>query len=133
MNSEYQTPPIQTLLHRLKAASLTESSMYTCCCRRIKNTFWHCVSRSPSRLCACTMPLPLANYIYDLPAQLHSTVRLFADDTIAYLVIENLEDASLLPEGLHTLTCGKNNRGCNCSKLKVTSKRNPIQDKIQFA
>lgn len=42
-------------------------------------------------------------YVNDLPAQLNSAVRLFADDTIVYLVIENPEDASLLQEDLNTL------------------------------
>ena len=32
-------------------------------------------------------------YINDLPAKLHSSVRLFADDTIAYLVIRSHDDA----------------------------------------
>ena len=43
-------------------------------------------------------------YIDDLPAKLHSTVRLFADDTISYLVIESPEDATLLQEDLVTLS-----------------------------
>ena len=43
-------------------------------------------------------------YINDLPAQLHPTVRLFADDTIAYLVIEAPDDASLLQKDLNALT-----------------------------
>ena len=42
-------------------------------------------------------------YINDLPAKLHSSVRLFADETIAYLVIRSHEDADLLQEDLVTL------------------------------
>ena len=40
----------------------------------------------------------------DLPAKLHLTVRLFADNTISYLVIESPEDATLLLEDLVTLS-----------------------------
>ena len=43
-------------------------------------------------------------YIYDIPAKLHSTVRLFADDTISFLVNESSEDATLLQEDLVTLS-----------------------------
>ena len=43
-------------------------------------------------------------YISDLPAKLHSSVRLFADDTIAYLAIRSHEDADLLQEDLVTLS-----------------------------
>ena len=42
-------------------------------------------------------------YINDLPAKLHSYVRLFADDTTAYLVIRSHENPDLLQEDLVTL------------------------------
>ena len=35
-------------------------------------------------------------YISDLPAKLHSSIHLFADDAIAYLVIESPEDIYLI-------------------------------------
>ena len=43
-------------------------------------------------------------YINDLPASLHSTVRLFADDTIIYLTISNSKDCNLLQEDLNKLS-----------------------------
>ena len=66
------------------------------------------------------------------PAQLHSTVRLFADDTIAYLVIETPEDASLLQEDLNTLAKWEDQwrmkfHPSKCTKMTVTSKRNPTK------
>ena len=39
-------------------------------------------------------------YINDFPDSLTSTVRLFADDTIAYLTINCEEDAREFPKGL---------------------------------
>ena len=42
-------------------------------------------------------------YINDLPLNLKSTVRLFADDTIAYLTIRNNKDAAVLQEDLDKL------------------------------
>ena len=71
-------------------------------------------------------------YINDLAAQLHSTVRLFADDTIAYLVIETPEDASLLQEDLTTLAKWEDQwrmkfHPSKCTKMTVTSKRSPTK------
>ena len=68
-------------------------------------------------------------YINDLAAQLHSTVRLFANDTIAYLVIWTPEDASLLQEDLNTLARWEDRwrmkfHPSKCTKMTVTSKRN---------
>ena len=71
-------------------------------------------------------------YINDLPAKLHSTVRLFADDTISYLVIESPEDATLLQEDLVTLSEWEEQwrmeiHPSKCTKLTVTNKRSPIK------
>ena len=76
-------------------------------------------------------------YINDLPAKLHSSVRLFADDTIAYLVIECPNDAYLLQEDLNTLAGWEQQwrmkfHPSKCTKLTVTNKRNPIQVNYQL-
>ena len=76
-------------------------------------------------------------YINDLPAKLHSFVRLFADDTIAYLVIECPNDANLLQEDFNTLAEWEQQwrvkfHPSKCTKLKVTNKRNPIQVNYQL-
>ena len=42
-------------------------------------------------------------YINDLPEKLHSTPRLFADDTLLYRVIDSEADCDLLQEDLRTL------------------------------
>jgi hypothetical protein len=43
------------------------------------------------------------SYINDLQSRLTSTVRLFADDTIAYLTISNNNDAETLQKDLDKL------------------------------
>ena len=71
-------------------------------------------------------------YINDLAAQLHSTVRFYADETIAYLVVETPEDASLLQEDLNTLAKWEDQwrmkfHPSKCTKMTVTSKRSPTK------
>ncbi len=42
-------------------------------------------------------------YINDIPDQLWSTLRLFADDTMAYLAIESEDDVQALQHDLNLL------------------------------
>ena len=70
-------------------------------------------------------------YINDLPAKLHLSVRLFADDTMAYLVIRSHEDADLLQEDLVTLAAWEDQwrmkfHPGKYNNMTVTSKRDPI-------
>ena len=70
-------------------------------------------------------------YINDLPAKLHSSVRLFADDTIAYLVIRSHEDADLLQEDLVTPAEWEEQwrmtfQPSKGTKMPVSGKRDPI-------
>jgi hypothetical protein len=45
-------------------------------------------------------------YINDIPTGLYSTIRLFADDTIAYLVVKSNSDALTLQRDLDKLAVG---------------------------
>ena len=65
-------------------------------------------------------------------SKLHSTVRLFADDTTSYLVIESPEDATLLQEDHVTLSEWEEQwrmkfHRSKCTKVTVTNKRSPIK------
>jgi hypothetical protein len=70
-------------------------------------------------------------YINDLQDRLRSTVRLFADDTIAYLTITSEDDAEHLQEDLDKLAQWREDwfmqfHPAKCTVLTVTNKRNPI-------
>ena len=57
---------------------------------------------SPTRFSDCPHPLSYF-YINDLPNNLKSTVRLFADDTIIYMIISNGTDVTALHQDLDKL------------------------------
>ena len=77
-------------------------------------------------------PLLFLVYINDLPTNLTSSVRLFADDCMLYREIHNTEDSALLQEDVNTL-CTWESRwqmGFNVSKchiMTVTHKTKPLQ------
>ena len=72
-------------------------------------------------------------YINDMPEGLHqeTTVRLFADDTIAYLAVTNNQDAEKLQEDLTKLekweqTWHMKFHPDKCQVLTITRKKEPI-------
>lgn len=70
-------------------------------------------------------------YINDLPEGLNSVVRLFADDTIAYLVIITPQDATKVQSDLTNMDKWEEIwrmkfHADKCNVLTVTSKRNPL-------
>ena len=70
-------------------------------------------------------------YINDLPDQLSSTVRLFADDTLLYLAVQTQGDADTLQRDLHTLEEWERKwlmefNTDKCQVLRVSRKRNPV-------
>ena len=67
-------------------------------------------------------------YINDLPEKLHSTPRLFADDTLLYRIIDSPADCDLLQEDLLTLEKWESDWSMEfaaekCMVLRVTRKR----------
>ena len=71
-------------------------------------------------------------YINDMPEGITSKVRLFADDTIAYLTISSDQDARTLQSDLDKLTKWETSwlmafHPEKCNVLSITKKRNPIK------
>ena len=71
-------------------------------------------------------------YINDLPVGLNSIVRLFADDTIAYLVIVNLQDtqkveADLTNMGVREALWKMKFHAIKCNVLSITGTWTPFQ------
>ena len=70
-------------------------------------------------------------YINDLPDNLNSTVRLFADDTIVYLTITSQKDCHTLQDDLRKLAIWEDLwkmefHPDKCTVLTVSKKKNPI-------
>ena len=75
-------------------------------------------------------PILFLIYINDLPNNLKSTVRLFADDTIIYMTISNGTDATAVQQDLDKLakweeTWQMEFHPQKCSVLHITRSRNP--------
>ena len=77
-------------------------------------------------------PLLFLLYINDLPQNITSQVRLFADDTAVYLTVTSSEDANTLQADLDTLqewerTWDMEFNPSKCQVLHITRSRQPLQ------
>ena len=82
------------------------------------------------RVCAA-VKLKFLIYINDLPDELSSQVRLFADDTAVYLTIGGAEDGKLLQKDLDRLSVWEDRwdmefNPSKCQVVRVTSSRIPF-------
>ena len=76
-------------------------------------------------------PILFTIFINDLPKEVKSNVRLFADDCFVYRSIKNQEDASILQEDINSLQKWADERLMSfnpekCERLRVTYKRSPL-------
>ena len=76
-------------------------------------------------------------YINALPEGMNSIVRLFADDTIAYLVIKNPKDAEKVQDDLTTMGFWEvlwkmKFHATKCNVITVTGKRKPLQTEYKL-
>ena len=76
-------------------------------------------------------PLLFLHYINDLPQNIHSQVRLFADDTAVYLTVSSPEYRNILQIELDTLqewerTWDKEFNPGKCQVLHITRARQPL-------
>lgn len=76
-------------------------------------------------------PLLFLLYINDLPENIQSQVRLFADDTAVYLTVRNKNDTSILQDDLDTLqkwerTWDMEFNPSKCQVLHISRARQPI-------
>ncbi|MCG7874753.1 MAG: hypothetical protein JAY78_00305 [Candidatus Thiodiazotropha taylori] len=77
-------------------------------------------------------PLLFLIYINDLPLEVSSTTRLFADDSLLYRRIRSPKDAQILQEDLNRLQDWEKKwqmsfNPTKCEVIRITRKRNPIR------
>ena len=82
-------------------------------------------------------PLLFLIYINDLPDNLHSTVRLFADDCVLYKNIKSSQDAHALQKDLETLSAWERRWQMSfnpekCYVLRIPASRAPIISKYKL-
>ena len=79
-------------------------------------------------------PLLFLLYINDLPENVQSQVRLFADDTAVYLTVSGLQNSQVLQSDLDYLQCWERTwdmefNPSKCQVLHITGSRKPVMSR----
>ena len=79
-------------------------------------------------------PLLFLLYINDLPENIQSQVRLFADDTAVYLTVTNMQDSQVLQSDLESLqhwerTWDKEFNPGKCQVIHITRSKSPVKSR----
>ena len=112
---------------RLSHTQTTESGTRRCAFQGYRSHIRSATRNSPR-------PLLFLVYINDMPETIFPTAKLFADDSLVYMIIRTEEDQALLQEEFNKLHKWERDwlmqfNPDKCEVIRITNKRNPLTNK----